>query len=144
MPSRIKILEACVRSRLLYSAQSQELSASELRKLESTCHGFLRKMITNRFKRKNDPLEYLKSIKEAKKSNTTVPESGDLNWAHVRLDNFSFQKQLLFSCEHKKYSRDRWVKMEKEQNISKMQIHRMMQKQKRVHDLTISNLHKDT
>ena len=60
---------------------------------------------------------------------------------HVtQLDNFSFQKQLLFSCEHKKYSRDRWVKMEKELNISKMQIQRILQN-KKVHGLTISNLH---
>ena len=35
MSSRIKILEACVRSRLLYSAQSWELTASELNKLET-------------------------------------------------------------------------------------------------------------
>ena len=43
MSSRIKILEACVRSRLLYSAQSWELTASELNKLETILHGFLRK-----------------------------------------------------------------------------------------------------
>ena len=161
MSSRIKILEACVRSRLLYSAQSWELTASELRKLETIWHGFLRKMITNGFKRKNVPLEYLKARKEAKKTNTTIPEPDDLDWAYVfnneklrtitntcnitnfckiqhlkyvahvtRLENFSFQKQLLFSCEHKKYSRDRWVKMEKELNISKMQIQKMMQNKK--------------
>ena len=55
MSTRIKILEARVRSRLLYSAQSWELSASELRKLETIWHGFLRKMINNGFKRKNVP-----------------------------------------------------------------------------------------
>ena len=79
MPSRIKTLEACVHSRLMYSAQSWELSASELRKLETIWHGFLRKMITNGFKLKTVPIEYLKSRKEAKKSNTTVPETDDLN-----------------------------------------------------------------
>ena len=35
MSSRIKILETCVRSRLLYSAQSWKLTASELNKLET-------------------------------------------------------------------------------------------------------------
>ena len=35
MFSRIKILGACVRSRLLYSAQSWELTANELNKLET-------------------------------------------------------------------------------------------------------------
>ena len=33
MSTRIKILEACVRSRLLYRAQSWELSASEINKI---------------------------------------------------------------------------------------------------------------
>ena len=50
--TRVKILEACVRSRLLYGAQSWELSASEIIKIESIWHGFLRKMVHNGFKRK--------------------------------------------------------------------------------------------
>ena len=158
MFTRVKILEACVRSRLLYSAQSWELCASELRKLETIWHGFLRKMTTNGFKRKNVPQEYLVARKKAKKSKTTVPEPDDLDWAYVfsndkireitkttsitnfckiqhlkyvahvtRLDNDSFQKQLLFAIDHKKYSRDRWIKIEKELHISKMQIQKMMQ-----------------
>ena len=47
MSSRIMILEACVRSRLLYSVQSWELTASERNKLETIWHGFLRKMVAN-------------------------------------------------------------------------------------------------
>ena len=158
LSSRITILEACVRSRLLYSAQSWELSASELTKLESIWHGFLRKMVSNGYKRKNVPVEYLKAKKEAKKSKVVVPEPDDLDWsfvynneqlrtitktkdiqnfcklqhlkyiAHVtRLDNDSYQKQLLFCCEHKKYSQDRWLKIEKELGVSKMQIQKTMQ-----------------
>ena len=51
--------------------------------------------------------------------------------AHVtRLDNNSFQKQLLFSTDHRKCSRDRWIKMEKDLNISTMQIQKMMQNKK--------------
>ena len=45
MSSRIMILEACARSRLLYSAQSWELTSSELNKLETIWHGFLSKWI---------------------------------------------------------------------------------------------------
>ena len=41
-------------------------------------------------------------------------------------------KTLLFSNDHKKYARDRWLKIEKELNISKIQIQRLMQN-KRVH-----------
>ena len=161
MSTRIKLLEACVRSRLLYSAQSWDLSASELRKIESIWHGFLRKMIANGFKRKNVPLEYLKAKKEAKKHNITIPEPDGLDWAYIysnetlctitkttpissfcriqhlkyiahvtRLENNSLQKQLLFTTNHKKYSKDPWIKFEKELNISKIQIQKMMQNKK--------------
>ena len=51
--------------------------------------------------------------------------------AHVtRLDNDTLQKQILFSTNHKKYSRDRWIKLEKELSLSKMQIQKMMQNRK--------------
>ena len=51
--------------------------------------------------------------------------------AHVtRLDNDSLQKQILFSCEQKKFSRNRWVKFERELNLSKEQIQRSMQNKK--------------
>ena len=51
--------------------------------------------------------------------------------AHAtRLENYSFQKQLLFSNDHKRYARDRWLKIEKELNISKIQIQRLMQNKK--------------
>ena len=94
MSSRIKILEVCVRGRLLYSAQSLELTASELNKLETIWHGFLGKMVANGFKRKNVPVEYLKARKDAKKSNVTVTEPkeaflnflaepDDLDWSFV-------------------------------------------------------------
>ena len=158
MTTRIKLLEACVRSRLCYSCQSWELSASELRKLESIWHSFLRKMISNGYKRKNVPPEYLKAKKEAKKSGNTIPEPDDLDWAYcydnetictitktknissfckvqhlkyvahvTRLENSSLQKQLLFSTTQKKYARDPWIKVEKDLNISKMQIQKQMQ-----------------
>ncbi|KAG1651817.1 Integrator complex subunit 11 [Nymphon striatum] len=84
MSSLVKILVACIRSRLLYSAQSWELSSNEFRKIETIWLGFLRKMINNSFKRKNVPIEYLAARKQRKKkSSTTVPEPDDLDWAYV-------------------------------------------------------------
>ena len=146
MSTRVNILEACVRSRLLYSAQSWELLASEIRKLESIWHGFLRKMVSNGFKRKNVPPEYLMARKKAKKSKTNISEPQitkaknitsfckiqHLKYiAHVtRLENSSLQKQLLFTCDRKKYARDTWVKIEKDLNLSKMQIQKTMQNKK--------------
>ena len=89
MSTRVKLLEACVRSRLLYSSQSWELLASEVRKLESIWNSFLRKMICNGFKRKNVPPEYLKARKKAKNTNTVVPEPDGLDWA------FTFSNEKL-------------------------------------------------
>ena len=161
MTTRTKILEACVRSRLLYSVQAWELSASELRKIESIWHNFLRKMIAHGFKRKNVPLGYLKQKRSKCKPTTDILEPVDLNWAFVytnkdleritktspisnfckiqhlkyiahvtRLSNDSLQKQVLFSCDHKRHARDRWLKFEKQLNISKNQIQRTMQNKK--------------
>ena len=158
MSIRVKFLEACIRSRLLYSCQSWELSASEIKKLETIWHSFLRKMISNGFKRKNVPPDYLKAKKAAKKTGEIVPEPEGLDWAYIfdnnklceitkttnitsfcriqhlkyiahvtRLDNDSLQKQLLFSIDRKKFSRDPWIKTEKELNISKLQIQKTMQ-----------------
>ena len=87
MSTRIKLLEACVRSRLLYSSQSWDLAASELRKLESIWHSFLRKMVTNGFKRKHVPPEYLKARKKAKKSKSTIPDPEGLD-IFLRMRNY--------------------------------------------------------
>ena len=40
LSTRVKFLEACVRSRLLYSIQAWQLGAEEMRKLESVWCGF--------------------------------------------------------------------------------------------------------
>ena len=47
-----KILEACVRSRLVYCTEVQLPNEDELRKLESCWHSLLRRMVKNRWKRK--------------------------------------------------------------------------------------------
>ena len=162
MSVRTKFLEACIRSRLVYSVQARDLTALELGKIESIWFGFLRKMVVNGFKRKNVPQEYLNSLKLSKKRpQVTVPKPDDLDWAYVfsneklqkitktknisnfcktqhmryiahvtRLENDSLQKQLLFSNNRKKYTRDRWIKLEKELSLSKMQIQTMMQNKK--------------
>ena len=177
MSTRAKILEACVRSRLLYSVQAWELSAQELKKIESIWFNFLRKMVVNGFKRKNVPPEYLKSLKQSKKRSKKapqppVPKPDDLDWSYVfsnqqlkeitktadisnfcktqhmryiahvtRLDNNAFQKQLLFSTDHKRYARDRWLKFEKELNMSKLQIQNLMQNKKQFTSLLKNIFH---
>ena len=53
--TRMKILTACMRSRLLYNVQSWELSSNELQKLNTVWNGFLRKMTAGGYARKNAP-----------------------------------------------------------------------------------------
>ena len=174
MATRTKILEACVRSRLLYSVQAWELSAVELRKIESIMHNFLRKMVSRGFKRKNVPLEYLKQKRSKSKPMVEVLKPEDLDWAFVytnqdleritktsistfckiqhlkyivhmtRLSNDSLQKQILFSCDHKRYARDRWLKFEKQLNISKDQFVRTMQHKQEFLSLLKHSIHRDT
>ena len=153
--TRIRFLEACVRSRLLYSVQTWDLKAHEKLKLETIWHGFLRKMVTNGYKRKNAPKHKKKGVDPA----TQV--IGDLDWsfkysnedihnitktmpisefcgvqhlkyiAHViRLPNFAIQKQLLFTTERKKFSRDPWLKIETMLGLSTMQIQTTMRNKK--------------
>ena len=51
--------------------------------------------------------------------------------AHVtRLENNSLQKQILFTCERKMFSRDRWQKISKELNLDTRQIQTKMQNKK--------------
>jgi len=65
---RMKILTACVRSRLLYSIQTWELSKTELQKINTVWNGFLRKMIAGGYARKNAP--------------TTLSQvEGELDWS---------------------------------------------------------------
>jgi exonuclease III len=177
MSTRAKILEACVRSRLLYSVQAWKLTAQELKKIESIWFSFLRKMVVNGFKRKNVPPEYLKALKQSKKGSKEdpqphVPKPDDLDWSYVfsnqqlkeitktkniakfcktqhmrfiahvtRLGNTSLQKQLLFSTDHKKYARDRWLQFEKDLNISKIQIQALMQNKKQFASLLKNIFH---
>ena len=111
MSIRVKLLEACMRNRHLYSMQSWELTAAELNKIESIWHFFLRKMITNGFKRKPVPEHYLKARKIAKykeaKGNVAKPD--DLDWSYVytnaQLETITKTTKITYFCkiQHYKY-----------------------------------------
>ena len=145
LSTRVKFLEACVRSRLLYSVQAWQLNASELSKIETVWNGFLRRMVKGGFKRKNAPKN---------KKDTSIPENeidwsfvlsnakiqeitktSDLNLfcqkqhlkyiAHVtRLDNDCLQKQFLF-CKSDRPS-TRWSNFWKLTGVDESQIRRTM------------------
>ena len=79
----------CISSQLFYSAQLWEVTAGELRKIESIQHGFLLKMVNNGFKRKNFPEVYftthmkVKSKRTKQSSKVDVPGPDDLGWSYI-------------------------------------------------------------
>ena len=148
LSTRVKFLTACVRSRLLYSVQTWQLTANDLRKIEVVWHGFLRKMVKGGYKRKNVP---------DNNNNRDDPQStrveGELDWsfmmsnadlrektktlpikpfcfkqhlqyiAHIcRLQNTELQKQLLFDTR----SSGKWTKYENLLGLDAQQIRRTM------------------
>ena len=119
MTARTIILEACVRSRLLYSVQAWELHACELRNIESIWHIFLRKMVAHGLKRKNVPLEYLKQKRSKPKHATDILEPVDLDYAFVysnndlenitetsSISNFCKTQHLKYIAHVKRFSND--------------------------------------
>ena len=98
--TRVKFLNACVRSRLTYSVQSGFLNALETQKLESIWMNFLRKLIRNGFQRENVPSTRRRTRSRASRSsrssrtsrssqseqNTEAGDGEDIDW-RFRLTN---------------------------------------------------------
>ena len=72
LSTRVKFLEACVRSRLLYSVQAWQLGAKDMQKLESVWCGFLRRMVKGGFSRRNAPKN---------KKDKSIPEE-EIDWSY--------------------------------------------------------------
>ena len=70
LKTRVKFLEAYIRSRLLYSVQAWHLSSAEMKKIVSVWNVFIRRMVKGGFQRKN-----------ALTNNDFVPEE-ETNWAY--------------------------------------------------------------
>jgi hypothetical protein len=143
----MKILTACVRSRLVYSVQAWELSGTELQKIGVVWNGFLRKMIAGGYARKNTPPQ----SQRKKGIDPATQVKGELDWAfkisntrlheitntqpiqdfchiqylkyiaHVsRMKNDAIQKQVLFD------KRKTWKKLEDLLGIDSQQALRSM------------------
>ncbi len=140
MSTRVRFLEACVRSRLVYSIQAWIPSVRESQKLETIWHGFLRKMVRGGYRRKDasDNEEENWSFVYSNADLRTITKTSILTdfcevqhlkyLAHVtRMPNDNLQKQLLFCDSTKKYSRNKWLKVEKQLAITTMQAQKVMQ-----------------
>ena len=125
MPTRRKILEACVRSRLVYATQASWPSEAEIKKLESCWYGCLRKMVRGGYRKKKDDSEeetfsFFYTNKDIENIVKTPPLRDFISVqylsyiAHIcRKENSDPTKMALFFIPKARYFRDPWVKISK-------------------------------
>ena len=137
MSTRVKFLTACVRSRLLYSVQTWQLSCKEQAKIEVVWHGFLRRMVKGGYRREKDDRDEddndqgwrfkisntdLRNITGTKPIKVFCLQQQLKYLAHIcRMGNDDLRKQTLFD-----ENSFRWTKLEKELGLETQQIRRMM------------------
>ena len=71
LSTRIRFLEAYIRSRLVYSVQAWQLIASEMKKMETVWNNFLCRIVRGGFERKNVP-----------KNNDDIIPPEEIDWAY--------------------------------------------------------------
>ena len=132
MCTRRKLLEACVRSRLVYGTQACLPNAKEMRKLESCWIQTLRYMVKGGWAKKPPTLgvegenyRLLYNKEEIVNITHTMPlqrsiEKQYLKYiAHTaRHPNTSLTKKLLFAKASKRNYRDPWIKISKLLGVS--------------------------
>ena len=126
MGVRRKLLESCVRPRLIYATQSWWPKERQLKKLEACWYSFLRQMVKGGYKRKpsepempdNFALHYtnkdLEGIIKIHPLRDIITTQYLKYIAHVcRRPNTNFTKLSLFFIPKKKYYRDPWIRIAK-------------------------------
>ena len=134
MGTRKKVLEACVRSRLVYACQAWYPNEKEIHSLEVCWYEILRKMISGGFRRKNqtaDDWRYQYSNKDLEAIIGTCRLRDFINIqylryvAHVcRRPNTALIKRLFFAKSQKPYYRNPWIKISQLLNVSEEQAKR--------------------
>ena len=104
--TRVKILNALVRSRLSYGCQTWTLNAVQLNKLNSFYCGLLRRMMRDGFKRKEDRMAFVHSNDailtkcKTEKMHTFIARQQKSFLAHiVRKEDDALIKQLTFNSD---------------------------------------------
>ena len=151
MATRRKILQACIRSRLVYATQACFPNEKEMSKLKTCWFGILRQMVQGGYKRKNKPIEKDDTLSdqepEVEEDYSLYYTNVDLEQivgtmpltnfvklqylryvAHVcRASNQSLVKKMFFAVPQKAYSRDPWIKISNMLNVSIDQAKRTTQ-----------------
>ncbi|XP_038062323.1 uncharacterized protein LOC119732791 [Patiria miniata] len=139
MTTRVRMLEAMVRSRLVYAVQTERLRASERDKLDSLWMNFCRKLVKGRFSKKKNmdgedtyvykynASEILKICRTSRASEFCLKQHVKY-MAHItRMPNSSEQKQWLFTKAVHKYTQNQWIALGQDLGgLDEMHVRRML------------------
>ena len=155
MKTRRKLLESCVRSRLLYGTQAWYPNEAQMKKLKSCWMTFLRSMVKGGFKRRNVPdgndglgegeeadYSYIYNNARIEKIVGSPPLETFVNSQYLkyvghtcRRENTRLTKKMLFAIPTKPYFRDPWLKISNLMGISIEQAKRTTQSRKKFAEL---------
>ena len=131
MKTRKKLLESCVRSRLVYGTQAWLPNEQERKKLEVCWLQMLRNMVKGGWKRRNVPEDssddeseadysFVYNNKKIQEIVRTQPLETFINSQYLKYighvcrgGNTSLTKKMLFAKPTKAYFRDPWIKISK-------------------------------
>ena len=145
--SRRKILEACVRSRLLYGISAWAPKEAEVKKLESCWFGCLRSMVKGGWRRhssvdsEENDFRFMYTNLDLERILGTAPLRQEIlaqrmrYYGHTcRRDNKSLTKKMMFMKSRKPYYRDPWKKLSDEIGVEMNQILKMTQSRQQYKD----------
>ena len=141
MVTRIKLMEACVRSRLTYGTQAWYINEECMRKLESCWMELLRQMVKGGWSRLPTPEHAEETVYKLRYTNIeilhitrtenlrSVIRNQYLKYiGHVcRCSNTMLTKKILFAIPKRKNHRDPWINISKMLNVSIEQAKRTTQ-----------------
>ena len=164
MQTRRKLLESCVRSRLIYGTQACYPKEHQMKKLEACWYGCMRSMVKGGWRRKHVP---------KKKKKKDVDEEEDVDYSFVysneqvrkivgsqdikdhvnaqylkyighvcRAENNEITKIMLFAKAKRAYYRDPWIKIARILGVDQNQAKRATQSRKEFAELVRKSTNK--
>ena len=137
----MKLMEACVRSRLTYGTQAWYINEAHVKKLESCWIELLRQMVRGGWSRLPTPEEADETEYRLRYTNADIFRiTKSISLGHVirsqylkyighvcRCPNTMMTKKILFAKSKKPYYRDPWINISKMLNVSIEQAKRTTQ-----------------
>ena len=146
--TRRKLLDACVRSRLVYATQAWHPNEQEMKKLEACWHGLQRSMVRGGWSRKKaanadeveDAFKYtnerIRNIMKTAALRDVINAQRLKYIGHVcRMSNNAIPKKLLFATPQRSHYRDPWIKLSELMEMSPEQLKRETQSRNRYSEL---------